>query len=100
MLVCDAFELSPLMSDETYCVCVYVCVCVCVCVCLSVCLSLCVCPRLCFSVCISRGACALCDVSQELEQAGYKMMTRPVGSWNGKRYVFWLSVCARQGAGL
>ena len=41
MLVCDAFELSPLMSDETYCVCVYVCVCVCVCV--SVCLSVSVC---------------------------------------------------------
>ena len=40
MLVCDAFELSPLMSDETYCVCVYVCVCVSVCLSVSVCVSL------------------------------------------------------------
>ena len=41
MLVCDAFELSPLMSDETYCVCVCVCVCLSVSVCVSLSLFLC-----------------------------------------------------------
>ena len=59
MLVCDAFELSPLMSDETYCVCVCMCVCVCLSVCLSLCVCVCVraCVRACVRVCVYVFAC-------------------------------------------